>query len=99
MNFNYKHDLSIVQMDANYKFFCIDVGRKGRISDGGIFTRCSLHRKQFIQHPTILPGMVPYTLFNRDRCAISLKTYLLKTFNFRNQNIGEKVFNHRLSTK
>lgn len=106
MNFNYKHNFSIVLLalvDANYRFIYIDVGCKGRISDGGVFTRCSLYHAienntLGIPPPARLPGTsieAPYVIVADD--AFSLQTYTMKPYNFRNQDIGQKVFNYRLS--
>ncbi|XP_061402393.1 uncharacterized protein LOC133338232, partial [Musca vetustissima] len=61
--FNYKKKNSIVLMalvDANYNFVYIDVGAKGRESDGGVFSRCSLSNGLYtntlnLPHPKPLP--------------------------------------------
>lgn len=106
LNFNYKHTFSIVLMalaDANYKFIFIDVGCKGRISDGGVFNRSSLnHALQNnslgIPPPRPLPGTnieTPFVILADD--AFALKTYIMKPYNFRGQNRDENVFNYRLS--
>lgn len=106
MNFNYKHTFSIVLMalaDANYKFTYIDVGCKGRISDGGVFNRCSLYsaienNQLNIPAPRHLPGSdieTPFVIVADD--AFALKSYMLKPYNFRGQNRGELIFNYRLS--
>lgn len=106
MNFNYKHTFSIVLMalaDANYKLIYVDVGCKGRISDGGVFNRSSLYsaierNSLNIPPPKCLPGSVvetPYVIVADD--AFALKTYLMKPYAFRSQDIGQRVFNYRLS--
>lgn len=106
MNFNYKHTFSIVLMglaDANYNLTYIDVGCKGRISDGGIFNRSTLYRaierdSLNIPLPTNLPGSnikAPYVIVADD--AFALKSYLMKPYNFRGQDLGQRVFNLRLS--
>lgn len=106
MNFNYKHTFSVVLMalvDANYKLLYIDVGCKGRISDGGVFNRstlCSAIERNSINIPSskYLPNSqieTPYVIVADD--AFALKPYLMKPFSFRGQDIGQRVFNYRLS--
>lgn len=89
--------------DANYKFVYIDVGCKGRISDGGVYNRSTLHialeqNTLNIPNARCLPGSnttAPFVILADD--AFALKTYLIKPFNFRNQDLHERVFNYRLS--
>lgn len=105
-NFNYKHTFSIVLLalaDANYKLIYVDVGCKGRISDGGVFNRSTLYsaierNSLNIPPPACLPGTsikVPYVIVADD--AFALKPYMMKPYNFRGQDIGQRVFNYRLS--
>lgn len=106
LNFNYKHTFSVVLLalvDANYKFIYVDVGCKGRISDGGIFNRSTLSHaidtgSLSIPPPRSLPGSdieTPFVILADD--AFALKTYLMKPYNFRGQNRQELIFNYRLS--
>lgn len=89
--------------DANYKLLYIDVGCKGRISDGGVFNRCSLYaaienNTLNIPPPRQLPSSsieLPFVIVADD--AFALKTYLMKPFSFRGQNRAEHIFNYRLS--
>lgn len=89
--------------DADYKFSFIDVGCKGRISDGGVFNRGSLNRALqnntlHIPPPRFLPGTnieTPFVILADD--AFALKPYIMKPYNFRGQNRTEHVFNYRLS--
>lgn len=97
---------SIVLMaisDASYKFLYIDVGSNGRISDGGVFRKCSfnnalINKKLNIPPPKPLPMRtlpVPYLLVADD--AFALTTNLIKPFSARNMNAIQRVFNYRLS--
>ncbi|XP_065363219.1 putative nuclease HARBI1 [Calliphora vicina] len=104
--YNYKGTHSIVLMaisDASYKFLYIDVGSNGRISDGGVFRKCSFHnalvnKKLNIPPPKPLPMRtmpVPYLLVADD--AFALTPNLIKPFSARNMNAMQRVFNYRLS--
>lgn len=106
--FNYKGTNSIVLLalvDANYKFLYIDVGCNGRISDGGVFTNCSLSRaleNNLLNVPvgrqlgcTDSDEPVPFVIVADD--AFALRSYLLKPFPFTNQPAPNRIFNYRLS--
>lgn len=106
LNFNYKKTFSIVLMalaDANYKLIYVDVGCKGRVSDGGVFNRSSLYsaietNALNIPPPRLLPSSnieVPFVIVADD--AFALKTYLMKPYSFRGQDREEHVYNYRLS--
>lgn len=89
--------------DANYRFIYIDVGCKGRVSDGGVFNSCSLYtaienKKLNIPPPRKLPSSnieIPFVIIADD--AFALKPYLMKPFSFRGQNREELIYNYRLS--
>lgn len=104
--YNYKHTHSIVLMgvaDANYKLIYVDAGCNGRISDGGVFTNCSLHdafeSKQLpLPEPEALPQRclpVPYIMVADD--AFAMTSYMLKPYGYRNQPAPNRIFNYRLS--
>lgn len=106
LNFNYKKTFSVVLMalaDANYKLLYIDVGCKGRISDGGVFNRSALHaaienNTLNIPPPRRLPSSnieAPFVIVADD--AFALTTYLMKPFSFRGQDHTEHIYNYRLS--
>lgn len=104
--YNYKHTHSIVLMaicDGNYKFIYIDAGCNGRISDGGVFNKCtfahamergSLH----LPNPQVLPGRTantPYVIVADD--AFALKPNIMKPFPGHGLSASRRIFNYRLS--
>ncbi|XP_062571585.1 uncharacterized protein LOC134233621 [Saccostrea cucullata] len=105
--YNYKGFYSIVLMavvDADYNFIYIDIGCNGRISDGGIFARCSLHERlenstMSLPPPKPLPGRrndIPYIIVGDE--AFPLKPYLLKPYPSRQlDDPAKQIFNYRLS--
>lgn len=106
LNFNYKHTFSVVllgMVDANYKFTYIDVGCKGRVSDGGVYNRSTLchaleNNTLNIPSPRFLPGSevkTPFVILSDD--AFALKPFMMKPYNFRGQDRNEHIFNYRLS--
>ena len=104
--FNYKNFFSIVLfaiVDADYKFIYIDVGKNGRISDGGIFANTPIYNKLengSLQLPDdeSLPDRVknfPFLLVGDE--AFPLKSYLMKPYPNRNLDLTQRIFNYRLS--
>uniref|UniRef100_A0A023F1D4 Putative nuclease harbi1-like protein n=1 Tax=Triatoma infestans TaxID=30076 RepID=A0A023F1D4_TRIIF len=104
--FNYKGTFSIVLMalvDAKYKFFYVDAGCNGRISDGGVYANCSLsaameNNTLNIPNPRPLPNEsepAPFVMVADD--AFAMQSYLLKPFPYKNQPGFNRVFNYRLS--
>lgn len=89
--------------DSKYRFIYIDVGKNGRISDGGVFNRTSFFTlltdgKLHLPAPDPLPGRdepIPYFLIADD--AFALSNNLMKPYAQRNLSGLERIFNYRLS--
>ena len=105
--FNYKGSFSIVLMalvDADYNFLYVDVGSRGRISDGGVWGSCSL-RKSIddgvldIPQDEILPGRenpAPFYFVADD--AFPLTRKIMKPYpGFHAKGSQKRGFNYRLS--
>lgn len=104
--YNYKGTHSIVLLalvNAKCEFMFADIGTNGRVSDGGVWQNCKL-RKMLenntlgVPGPKPLPGSmitVPHVIVGDD--AFPLQPYLMKPFNFRNQNSAQRIFSYRLS--
>ena len=89
--------------NANYELIYADVGTNGRVSDGGVWSECSL-RKNLISGSIKLPSCralpksdksAPYVFVGDD--AFPMKPYLLKPYPFRSQNKEQRIFSYRLS--
>lgn len=104
--FNYKGTHSIILMgiaDAEYKFIYLDVGCNGRVSDGGVFNKCSFaalmeNNQLNLPSPRPLPRRtvpVPYVLVADD--AFAIRPNNMKPFSGRGLNSAQRVFNYRLS--
>ena len=104
--FNYKGTFSIVLMalvDAEYNFRFVDVGCNGRISDGGVFDRCSLARalhmhSEMFPDPAPLPGDErPSSFYIVADDAFPLKENIMKPFSYKDMKHERRIFNYRLS--
>lgn len=104
--FNYKEYFSIILQgvaDANKRFIAIEVGGKGKQSDGGTFHYSTLNKLMesgalAIPPPDIVPGTttrLPY-VFVADE-AYPLKTNIMRPFPSRNLDAKSEYFNKRLS--
>lgn len=104
---NYKHGHSVVLFavaDAKYKFIMVDVGAKGRESDGGVFNRLKFgelfHSRRLLIPPPAFNEDVkthlPY-VFVGD-AAFPFDQHLMKPFDVQLAGHPEEiVFNYRLS--
>nr|CAI5837431.1 unnamed protein product [Callosobruchus analis] len=104
--FNYKGDFSVVLLalvDANYSFTYVDIGCKGRISDGGIFKNtalCANIRENLnLPQPYPLPGRskpMPHVIVADD--AFALDVNLMKPYPGQHaKGSKERVLNYSLS--
>lgn len=104
--FNYKGTFSIVLLalvDSEYRFLYIDIGKQGRISDGGVFASSSLcHALQRntlgLPGPATFPGdtqEIPYFVVADE--AFPLRKYIMKPYPNRNLSKTQRIFNYRLS--
>ena len=104
--YNYKGNHSIVLLaicDANCEFIYVDIGTNGRVSDGGVWDKCSF--SSLIANNTAgLPedAMVgssshplPYVFVADD--AFPLHRHIMKPFSHGSQDTRERIFSYRLS--
>lgn len=89
--------------DARYRFLYIDVGCNGRISDGGVFNKCTFAAAMNndalkLPEPTPLLGRtmnVPFMIVADD--AFALRINIMKPFPGRTLTGAQRIFNYRLS--
>ena len=104
--FNYKSFYSIVLQavaDSNCKFIAIDIGSKGRQSDGGIFRSSKLftmleNNQLNIPPPTEVPKTLmkaPYVLVGDE--AYPLLPYIMRPYPKKTLDKAKHIFNYRLS--
>lgn len=92
--FNYKQSFSIILLalvDHNYCFTYIDLGAKGRASDGGVWRNSTLHTA--IERKVL--NIPSNTVIVADD-AFPLTPSLLKPYSKRNLSRAEGIFNYRL---
>lgn len=93
--FNYKKNYSIILLacvDHDYCFTYIDIGAKGRDSDGGVFDHFPL--KTAINNNAL--NIPERYVFVAD-AAFPLKNYLMKPYPGHDLTVAEKIYNYRLS--
>lgn len=104
--YNYNGTHSIVLMaisDAQYKFVYVDVDCNGRVSDGGVFNKCSFaqamdHDNLNLPTATPLPGSeipLPYVLVAD--AAFALRSNIMKPYPGRSLTAAQRIYNYRLS--
>jgi hypothetical protein len=93
----------LVVVVAEYKFLYVDVCCNGRVSDRGVFIRCSLYHTLTtgtVEFPPAIPSPgrtqpVPYFFVADD--AFGMRNYIMKPYPFKDQPAPNRIFNYRLS--
>ena len=104
--YNYKHNNSIVLMAVagpDYECIYADVGTNGRISDGGVWNKCSLSRgledgSVSLPPPKCLPfgvAQLPHVFVGDD--AFALKKNMMKPYPQNGLTVEKRVYNYRHS--
>ena len=104
--YNYKHTHSIVLLAVagpNYECLYADIGTNGRVSDGGVWGKCTLAHKceneqNFLPEPECLPfgeEKADFVFVADD--AFALKNYLMKPFPQVGLDDEKRIYNYRHS--
>jgi len=82
--------------------FCMfTLGCNGRVSDGGVFNRCSLYHAletDTVELPPAipLPGRTqPFPHFFVADDAFAMRNYIIKPYPFKGQTAPNRIFNYR----
>lgn len=101
--YNYKNFYSIVLMalvNSNYEFIFVDVGKNGRLSDGGVIEYTDFYDK-LMKSELNLPdnfetvNNLNYVFLGDE--AFSLHEHFLKPFPQKELDYAKRIFNYRLS--
>ncbi|XP_011687031.1 PREDICTED: putative nuclease HARBI1 [Wasmannia auropunctata] len=108
MYYNYKGNYSVVLLalvDAQLRFIYVDVGTNGRVSDSGVWNKCSFknHLDKDTLHippPAPLPGTqdnFPFVIIGDEGFTLSEKLLIPYLRPQCSGNIRRSIFNYRLS--
>lgn len=101
--YNYKHFYSVVLMavvNAQYEFLYVDVGKNGRLSDGGVFEETTFFQKMkdgMLNLPENEDNTAKLNFVFISDEAFALHKHLIKPFPQRDLNHERRIFNYRLS--
>lgn len=101
--YNYKNFYSIVLMalvNSNYEFIYVDVGKQGRLSDGGVISSTKFYDllvKDKLQFPTIDENDEKLNFVVVGDQAFGLHKHILKPFSQRNLTDERRIYNYRIS--
>lgn len=104
--YNYKSTFSVVLMalvDADYRFLYCDVGCNGRMSDGGVFAKCTLNAAlqrsiANVPNPRKISGIEePLSFHIVADDAFPLRDDIMKPHKVRHLTQEQRIFNYRLS--
>jgi hypothetical protein len=101
--FNYKGYFSIVLLviaNSNLEFIYVDVGKNGRVSDGGVIEDTAFHKKLLAKCPHLRNSKetahgLPFVFIVDE--AFTLNEQLLKSVSQKELTYERKIFNYRLS--
>jgi len=97
--YNYKHFYSIVLMalvNADHEFIFIDVGKNGRISDGGIIEYTEFYKRLtsgLLNIPNVMETKNNLNFVFLGDDAFALSKHFLRPFPRQNLNYERQIFN------
>lgn len=101
--YNYKNFYSIVLMalvNSNYEFVYVDVGKQGRLSDGGVISSTKFYDmlvKDELQFPNNDENDEKLNFVIVGDEAFALHEHILKPFSQRNLTNERRIYNYRIS--
>lgn len=87
-------------VNSNYEFIFVDVGKNGRLSDGGVIEYTDFYKKLLMSQLNLPDNIetvnnLPYVFLGDE--AFSLHEHFLKPFSQKELSYRKRIFNYRLS--